>query len=208
VPGVVVVVLVLACGSEENGGPRAEPAVSGDDGESRDREPSAAEAAGLDACESHEDCGQRYCLPTSETRFADESVCAPRCSRDADCSSGCCGELDTGEELCGFPADCAPAAIGNPCLNDTDCDSRDCRWGSCVSPCQEDGDCGRNLLGLANRCYRETRSNGIVDSACLPGCNDDSDCRFYFEEPYYSLNRELERVALECVEDSAGSHCL
>lgn len=170
---------------------------------------SAAEAAGLDVCESSDDCsGSEHCLPTSEQRFEDESVCAPGCDQDADCSSGCCGRLDTGQELCGFPADCGPAPIGNPCLSDRDCDSEDCRWGSCVERCDSDADCGNNLLGLPNRCYRETGADGDVESACLPGCNDDFDCRFYFEDPYYSLNRELEPIPLRCVDDADGSYCL
>jgi hypothetical protein len=192
-----------------DGGDTLPVSAADDDAPGPKSKPSAVQQAGLDACETSDDCsGKDYCLPTSEPRFDGEFVCAPACDRDVDCSSGCCGKLDTGERLCGFPSDCSPADVGDPCLNDEDCASGDCRWGSCIVPCEQDSDCGENLLGLANRCYREQRDDGSFQSACLPGCNDDSDCSFYFEDPYYSLNTEFERVPLRCVDDPNGSYCL
>jgi hypothetical protein len=173
---------------------------------SRCLDPEPAEA--FESCRSSDDCVEgHFCLPTSEPAFRGNWLCAPACDRDAECFSGCCGSLDTGEELCGLPADCAPVSVGNPCLTSADCESGDCRWGSCVVECERDLDCGANLLGLANHCHTETRDDGTVQSACLPGCSDATDCRFYFEDPYYTYDPTRVRVPLGCVEGPSGKYC-
>jgi hypothetical protein len=169
-------------------------------------DPTAGEA--FSPCASNADCAEgTHCLPTQQSRLAEEPLCSPVCEEDLDCFSGCCGRLETGESVCGFPADCAPAEVGHPCFDPEDCASGDCRWGSCVAPCESDEDCGVNQLGLSNHCHEETDVEGESLTACLPGCGSDADCEFYYQDPFYTYHDEWAAVPLACVGEAGAKYC-
>jgi hypothetical protein len=209
---IVTVGLLLGCSSGQGNGARSNPDPGDVDMTDGGGAVGSDCMATAKACGSTADCcggaqGKSLCID-----FGSGRVCTDVCSKNSDCTTGCCAPTNShGVKVCAS-SHCL-AGLGTSCSSDEECSSGVC-YGFCSTPCTSDADCAgghgsygsSNSYGNQNWCVENAKGSTI----CFPGCSSDSACT-PFNNATCMANRDVNGadvgICSACVPACSGKTC-
>lgn len=103
-----------------------------------------------------------------------QNICAADCSNDADCLSGCCLELSSGQSVCA-PTDLCPpvdapdcAPNGGACSSKACCGGVLCFEGVCSADCSANSDCANACCYMASSGDKWCAPNNLCSAPVAP----------------------------------------